>query len=160
MNTCHFSTNRAYRYTLQHRWNDGPTIAWVGLNPSTADENVLDPTLRRVKDFSHRWGYGSFIMLNLFAFRATDPEVMKAHPEPVGPDNDYHILKNLVGISQIVACWGQHGKHQYRDARFLGHAAERGIFNFYCLKMNKNGTPIHPLYVRADTPLKPLLHDF
>src|SRR5436190_22946192 len=76
---------RRYRYTLTRVWDESyPRIAWIGLNPSTADENVLDPTLRRVVRFSMDWGFGSFTMLNLFALRATDPVVMKAHFEPVG----------------------------------------------------------------------------
>ena len=77
-NICAFSPDRVYRYTLLHSWADmlSPelkTIAWIALNPSTADENQLDPTLRRIRVFSAAWGYNSFMMLNAFAFRATDP---------------------------------------------------------------------------------------
>src|SRR4051794_1235729 len=88
------SDDRVYRYSLSRTWS--PTkgaVTFIGLNPSTADENELDPTLRRIVGFAHAWGYGTFHMANLFAFRATDPVAMRAAPEPVGPDNDEHLLR-------------------------------------------------------------------
>ena len=94
-NECVFSPDRRYRYTLIHRWdeslNPGHGIAWICLNPSTADEHQLDPTLRRIRDFSAVWGYAFFVMLNLFAWRATDPAGIKAAADPIGPDNDRWI---------------------------------------------------------------------
>ncbi len=159
MNICIFSPDRDYRYTLKHEWDASlPCIAWIGLNPSTADESKLDPTLRRVKDFSQRWGYGSFIMLNLFAYRATDPEMMKCRDDPVGPYNDGHILTSISHCKQIVVCWGRHGGYAGRGEDVIRKIAR--IRPISCLNLNKDGTPIHPLYVKADTPLKPLLHDY
>jgi hypothetical protein len=63
----------------------------IGLNPSTADHRKLDPTLRRVRNFAQKWGLGGFVMLNLFAYRATEPRDMKRAEDPVGPKNDRYI---------------------------------------------------------------------
>lgn len=68
-----FSDCRRYRYTLTRRFADGPTVAFIGLNPSTADEHADDPTIRRCLGFAKRWGYGELVMLNLYALRSTDP---------------------------------------------------------------------------------------
>lgn len=87
MNTCTFSPCRTYRYSLVHEWDrDLPRVAFIMLNPSTADENALDPTLRRCLGFARSWGYGSFEIGNVFAFRATDPKAMKAAADPFGPE--------------------------------------------------------------------------
>jgi hypothetical protein len=85
MNRCHFSSCRRYRYTLDHDWDNlvhtqGGYVAWIGLNPSTADEQQLDPTLRRVRSFSDRMGYRRLVMVNLFGFRSPFPEAVKGRP--------------------------------------------------------------------------------
>jgi len=83
-----FSTDRVYRYALWRVWDAAlPSFVVIGLNPSTADETENDPTIRRCIGFAKREGCGGLVMLNLFAVRATDPRVMMAHPEPIGPDN-------------------------------------------------------------------------
>ena len=82
-----FSESRTHRYALWRIWEKGaPMVMFVGLNPSTADETQDDPTIRRCIDFAKRWGYGGLYMLNIFAFRATNPKDMKAAADPVGPD--------------------------------------------------------------------------
>jgi hypothetical protein len=122
MNDCNFSHDRVYRYSLTHKWKTlfpGKAITWIGLNPSTADELELDRTLKRIKSFSTLWGYNTFHMLNLFAFRATDPEIMKKQPDPVGPDND-RCLSGFCSKSKcIVAVWGNHGNHIDRSETVL-----------------------------------------
>ena len=86
-----FSPCRRYRYTLWRDWNpllpDNVYAMFIGLNPSTADETNDDPTIRRCINFAKSWGCDSFCMTNIFAFRATDPKVMIAEPEPVGIDH-------------------------------------------------------------------------
>ena len=154
-NECVFSPDRRYRYTLVHRWdellNPGHGIAWIGLNPSTADEHQLDPTLRRIRDFSSAWGYAYFVMLNLFAWRATEPAVMKAVSEPVGPDNDHWIAHWSAGVERVVVAWGEHGVHLGRDRAVLALLDRSKIF---CLGRNASGQPKHPLYVsRQAAPL-------
>jgi hypothetical protein len=147
-NECVFSSDRRYRYTLVHRWaellNPGHGIAWIGLNPSTADEHQLDPTLRRIRDFSAAWGYAFFVMLNLFAWRATDPAAMKVVPDPVGPDNDRWIAQWSAQVDRVVLGWGEHGAHLGRDQQVLALLDRRRI---YCLGRNASGQPKHPLYV-------------
>jgi hypothetical protein len=153
MNECTFSKCQKYRYTLDHDEGDLLTpcrdyIAWIGLNPSIADEDQLDPTLRRILSFTKRWGFHRFVMLNLFAVVSTDPKTMLAHPEPVGPLNDEHLLKSCAGASAVVCCWGDHGDHQGRAQRVLDLL--RGV-DLSCLGQTKGGLPRHPLYLPADT---------
>lgn len=155
-NRCVFSPDRLHRYTLEHICNplfdDGRRAAFIGLNPSTADENDLDPTLRRIRSFCEREGLGGFIMLNLFAFRSTDPKRMLAAEDPVGPENDRWIESVCRSAHLVVAAWGNHGSHQNRDlhvARMLGHA---GV-TLRCLGTNANGSPKHPLYVPGNARL-------
>ena len=87
---------------------------WIGLNPSTADEQQLDPTLTRIRGFSEREGYDGFLMTNIFGFRATDPKVMRNTPDPVGPENDAALLEAAQRCDKVVAAWGAHGVHQDR----------------------------------------------
>lgn len=141
-----FSPCRRYRYLLWRVWRPGDKlVAFIGLNPSTADETANDPTVRRCIGFAERWGYGGLVMLNLFAFRATDPKVMKAEPEPVGPENDQAIWNAAMAVDQVIAAWGTHGEHQGRDKRVRGQ-----LQNLYCLGTTKDGHPRHPLYLPND----------
>ena len=94
-----FSPCRRYRYTLWRAWdmfNPG-YVMFIGLNPSTADEVQDDPTIRRCIGYAKEWGYGAFCMTNIFAFRATDPRVMKAQADPVGPENDKWLTECAKG---------------------------------------------------------------
>ena len=92
--TATFSPCRKYRYTLGRIWNEkAPTACWILLNPSTADERQLDPTLRRCVGFSRAWGFGSMVVVNIFAFRSPYPSNMYAALDPVGPKNDQHIRR-------------------------------------------------------------------
>lgn len=150
MNDCRFSQNRQYRYSLTHEWrdllfSDQRKIVWIGLNPSTADEQDLDPTLRRIRDFSKAWGYGAFTILNLFAYRATFPSDMLMAREPVGPENDQAILEACQDAETIVACWGHLGIAGKRDQAVLELLRNHDI---HCLGRNQNGTPKHPLYIK------------
>jgi hypothetical protein len=117
---------------------------FVGLNPSTADEAVNDPTIRRCVGFAQAWGYGSLCMVNLFAFRATEPRAMKDCEEPVGKQNDEWLQRLAAGAAIRIAAWGNHGSYKGRDAivaKFLGR--------MHCLGRTKKGDPRHPLYVRG-----------
>jgi hypothetical protein len=83
LNACVFSDCRKYRYTLDYGEGDlfsasKGYAAWIGLNPSIADERQLDPTLRRILGFTKQLGLQRFVMLNLFALVSTDPQVMQA----------------------------------------------------------------------------------
>lgn len=125
-------------------------IMWIGLNPSTADEQKLDPTLRRVKSFSQAWGFNAFVMTNLFAFRATDPADMKAVAVPEGTKNDDWLL-SVANVSElIIACWGVHGVFRNRAESVAAMFQGR----LYCIGVTKDGHPKHPLYVAGGTPFQ------
>ena len=141
-----FSLCKKYRYTLFRKWRDGDKYAvFVGLNPSTADETKDDPTVRRCINFCKDWGYGSMYMMNLFAFRATDPKVMKAQADPVGPENETWLNKITWDANITIAAWGVHGTHMNRDQVSLPW-----LHNLYYLDKTKAGDPRHPLYLKAD----------
>lgn len=148
LNTAAFSPCRRYRYSLWRSWDSSkPTCAFIGLNPSTADESVDDPTVRRCKRFARDWGFGALVMLNLFGFRATNPDDMMSESEPVGADNDETILQVARESRRIVAAWGTLGHWRNRDRHVCGLLKD---FPIVCLARTKWGFPQHPLYVRAD----------
>lgn len=152
--TATFSPCRTWRYALTRRWDPAvEDVAFLMLNPSTADAFVLDPTVRRCVDFAKRWGFGGLLVLNCFALRSTDPRGLKAHPDPVGPDNDTVIADWLTRLpGPVVAAWGLHATYQNRAAQVAGlvHGAGRQLM---CLGMTKTGQPRHPLYLPATSQL-------
>jgi hypothetical protein len=142
-----FSSCRRYRYTLTRQWQDmlpgsGKYAMFIGLNPSTADEVDDDSTIRRCIGFAKAWGFSGLVMTNLFAFRATDPRVMKAEPEPIGPLNDQHLRHAAEAAGVVVAAWGTHGVHMGRDA-----AVVRMLPKLSALRVTSGGMPAHPLYL-------------
>jgi len=137
-----FSPCRRYRYALYRRWIGGAwTVNFIGLNPSTADETQDDPTIRRCIGFAKSWGFSSLCMLNLFAFRATDPRDMMAATDPIGEDNDNAIALH-VGKNPTIAAWGAGG--WYRGRGPLIHSIYPQLM---VLKLTKGGHPAHPLYL-------------
>lgn len=151
-----FSDDRTYRYRLWRTWDaDGPTVAFVMLNPSTADERTLDPTCRRCKGFAETWGYGRMIIGNLFALRATDPDRLAAHDDPVGPDNDAHIRQIAATAETVVAAWGHRG-----DLHDRGRAvAEMLDCELFALDTTQAGHPVHPLYQPAEMEPAPFAYE-
>jgi len=153
-----FDDTGQYRYQLWRRespaWlqsngRQQRTILWVMLNPSTADEQQLDPTLRRCANYSHGWGFTAWEVCNLFAFRATDPKRMLSVVDPVGEDNDGMILEAAQRADQIVAGWGGHGTHRGRDIGVTALLKSTGK-PVYCLKtVGIFSQPAHPLYLPA-----------
>lgn len=142
-----YSPCEAHRYLMWRHWqDDAPPLGFVMLNPSTATELVLDPTLKRCQARALRMGFGGFIVANLFAFRATDPNDMKAQAEPIGAENDAAIALVLERCPIVIAGWGKHGRHLGRDAAVLALAAGLGK-PLQALKLNGDGTPAHPLYL-------------
>ena len=144
-----FSDCRKYRYALSRTWNSKKkTILFIGLNPSTADEKIDDPTIRRCINYAQNWGYGSLLMVNLFAYRATLPSELKNVKNPIGNDNDLHILELSKKADLTVAAWGNEGFLLNRDK-----VVKKLIPNLMCLKINKSGQPAHPLYQKKDLKL-------
>jgi hypothetical protein len=134
-----------YRYLLWRVWQPNQRlVAFVGLNPSTADEQRDDPTIRRCVSFAKTWGYGGMIVANLFAYRATLPSELRIAFDPIGPENDDYLNILTTQCALVVACWGNHGTYLTRD-----NAVQRLFINLYALDLTKSGAPRHPLYVRG-----------
>lgn len=151
----HFSPCRTYRYFLTRVWDlKRPMTTFIGLNPSTADETTDDPTIRRCIDFARSWGSGGFIMVNLFAYRATLPSDMMRVKESIGPDNDLSIVKACRASQWVVIAWGRNGDHRGRDKAVLRLLRESSIPLHY-FKLTKYGQPWHPLFIRKGTELLP-----
>jgi hypothetical protein len=144
-----------YRYSLTRRWAEsGPIDVWIGLNPSTADAEKDDATIRKICAFSRSWGSAGIVMLNLFAFRATLPSDMLAAEDPVGPGNDAAILAATAGTPRIrvIAAWGVHGIWMTRDQEVMRLLFGKSI---YALHLNNDGSPGHPLYLPMKNRLVP-----
>lgn len=135
-----------YRYDLRRTWASGPECTFIMLNPSTADANEDDPTIRRCISFAKREGCGSLLVVNLFAFRATDPKVMADAEDPIGPRNAV-FLDEAIKNHTVIAAWGAHPL-----ARQAGKRLSKE-YDLMCLGKTKAGAPRHPLYVRGDAPL-------
>lgn len=149
-NVCVFSDDRQYRYTLDHDERDSfstPYVAWIGLNPSIADERNLDRTLNKVLQFTRKRGFHRFVMVNLFAFVSPLPKVMRNNTEPIGEENDRHILEICGGATDIICCWGNDGDHRGRAEQVLQLLTR---FDLYCLGRTATGQPRHPLYLSVE----------
>jgi len=147
-----------YRWTLVRPCGGGgPVVCWIMCNPSTADAEQDDPTIRRCIRFSRRWGFGSLIVVNLFALRATDPAVVERTIKQrgllaaVGVHNDYHVLRAAQSAELVVAAWGallqpwtlERGESiRQRLAAPLRRDERREL---WCLGKNSDGSPKHPL---------------
>jgi hypothetical protein len=135
--------HRTYRYVLWRVWNESlPYLCVIGLNPSTADENVPDPTLKKCCKYAEKFGYGSLCMVNLFAYRTKNPKVCFAARDPVGPDNDKHLRAAVAGAGMVLAAWGNDGARMGR----ADHVRRMLAIPMHCLAINDTGQPAHPLY--------------
>jgi len=153
------STCGQYRYWLARQWDASkPRMGIIMLNPSTADASIDDPTIRRCMSFARREGFGGIQVFNLFAFRATSPDDMRAAANPVGPENDQWLSTALRSSAAsgrpILAAWGTHGHFRGRANYVTGMARLHGA-TLVCLGTTKDGHPKHPLYVMGSQPLVP-----
>jgi hypothetical protein len=145
-----------YRYLLWRTWDaTGPRLLWILLNPSLADAQTNDPTLRRCCAFSRAWGYGGLQIVNLFAYRTPYPEVLRQVADPVGSENDAYIVTAAQRAAGIILAWGHHGRSRSRDSAVLALLAQQQIPPLRCLGLTRAGCPRHPLYMRID--VKPLV---
>lgn len=143
-----FSPCRTWRYTLWRDVGDTAlgTAAFIGLNPSTADEVQNDPTIRRCMGFTREWNYGRYVMLNLFGIRSTDPKLIGRVPDPIGPENDKHILRECRRAGIVIAAWGAFPLAASRGEDVLGMLYKAGI-HVHALRLTSGGHPAHPLYL-------------
>lgn len=153
------SGDRVYRYVLTRRWSAAPAMPWMCLNPSTADADTDDPSIRRMCGFARREGCGGICVLNLYAMRSPDPGALRdgASLDPVGPDNDRWIAGLRIefavrAVVPVTVAWGANPLAAARVPRVMELLAGLPAV---CLGTTRSGAPRHPLYVRADAPLVP-----
>lgn len=155
---------RCYRYSLHRMWCAGSfttwrTVLWIMLNPSTADEHKLDPTLRRCQAFTRAWGFDGFEVCNLFALRSTDPKALYRYDDPIGPLNDVAIMEAADRADRIICGWGRHGKLRDRGRAVLDALIKAGHEPKHLGPLNEDGTPKHPLYLPNRIELWPMRND-
>ena len=142
-----FSSCRRWRTLLWRRWDARRPVAnFIMLNPSTADEMKLDPSCTRARRYAERWGYGALLVTNIFSYRETSPEKMKAAKDPVGRGNDAAILEAARAAQLVVCAWGNHGEFLGRSAQVLKMLSEKKI-QTHALRVTALGEPSHPLYL-------------
>lgn len=149
------SLDGTYRFGLERALEQGGkpenTINFVMLNPSTADAEIDDPTIRRCMDFAWTWGYKRLLVTNLFPLRATDPKELYSHHDPLCAPVNQHYMELAALISDKVICaWGKHGSFMYQGKKALRTLKECN--NNVChLGLNGDGSPKHPLYLKKST---------
>jgi hypothetical protein len=157
-----FSECRQYRYTLWRNWSVGlftragkpiTYVNFICLNPSTADAVTDDNTIRKCVKFAKSWGFGAMCVTNLFAWRSTDPKVLKTLGDPVGSENDYYLENVARNADLVVAAWSQYGVIQNRAAKVRKNL--RMPMSYLRMGKGKDGQPWHPLYLPDVT--KPIL---
>jgi hypothetical protein len=141
-----FSRCRRWRYLLWRKWAEGPVVNFLMLNPSTADEVKLDPSCTRARLYAERWGFGALIVTNLFGWRATDPDDMKAARDPVGTGNDLAIISAAMSSKLVICAWGNHGAYRERSKKVV-ELLKRKEVSLHALRLNRSGEPAHPLYL-------------
>lgn len=146
-----------YRYQFSCQWGtQGRFITFIMLNPSVGNQQQPDPTLRKCINYAKNWGYDGIKVANLFAYVSTDPQRLTSVVDPVGPDNDRHLLEMIQGVDRIVLAWGKMLPKSFVQPRIqevLYLLRER---DSYCLEKTKCGSfPKHPLFLKAD--LTPIL---
>ncbi len=162
--TAHISDCGRYRYRLSRSIQPsldatvlntrrprtfGP-CTFVMLNPSTADANQDDPTIRRCMGYARRLGFDSLRVVNLYAFRATDPDELWKVDDPIGPLNDHILQLSFGSAGSLIAAWGANAPKSRVDEILSWRYA-----NFQCLGTTKDGAPRHPLYLRSNAQLEP-----
>lgn len=140
---------RKYRFTLWRLWSDEPYANFICLNPSTADENTDDRTVKKCMTLARNWGgFGGICITNLFAFRSKSPQIMKAQPAPIGFQNDAWIQRIARDAGIIIAAWSGHAGHLNRSESVKDLLKEMPL---YYLRKNEGCEPWHPLYLPNDT---------
>jgi hypothetical protein len=144
-----FSPCERYRYTLLREWDLRlRRLLWIMLNPSKATAEIDDPTVAKCQRYARAWGFGSIVVTNLFGWRSTDPKALYSVEDPIGPENDAAIFREVRAASKVICAWGKHGALRDRGAEVLASLRAYGVTP-YCLSRNNDGSPGHPLYLPA-----------
>lgn len=154
-----FSPCKQFRYVLYRIWDTNkPMVMFIGLNPSTADAEKDDATIRRCRGFAKREGMGGMVMVNLYAYRATDPKELirrkciglpLINPVEVMGENNHHVMYWRNRSKMVIFCWGQNDGKLFNRGKDMNDLITDGL----CFGKNKDGHPLHPLYLPSDTPL-------
>lgn len=132
-----------YRYQLWRIWDKSkPMVMFIMLNPSTADSTIDDPTIRRCIGYAKSWGYGGLYVGNLYAYRATDPSVLRNVEDAIGIENEKHLIEMDSKCEKTVCAWGNNEGRPEHIFKIIN--------NLHYLKLNMDGTPAHPLYLKKD----------
>lgn len=155
-----FDATRTYRYVLSRTWDTGaPRVTFVMLNPSRADEQVDDPTIRRCMSYARREGGGGLDVVNLFAFCTPHPVELAVARDPVGPENDRHLADAIEASRTVIVAWGDGAPAQQfqrvLDSR-VAHVGERlAALGAVCFGTTRRGHPRHPVRLAKDRALEP-----
>lgn len=147
-----------YRYRLWRRWGDGTALLFVMLNPSTADATADDATIRRCIRFAQAHGHGAVEVVNLYAYRATDPKDLRRAGYPVGPDNDEHTVAAAREAAEVCVAWGANVRDLERPQIVLPMLRKLGV-SLQCLRITRSGFPQHPLMLPSSYRLQPFTHE-
>lgn len=148
-----FSRCGSYRYELLRSWDEGSgCCVFIGLNPSTADAGVDDPTVRRCMGFARDWGYQQLRLVNLFAYRTPYPRELVRCSDPAGSANRRAIRRACRSADKVVAAWGAHGSLRDQAQKLSDIWAD---LTLECFGLTQTGHPLHPLYQRRDAILQP-----
>ncbi|WP_366914828.1 DUF1643 domain-containing protein [Hyphomonas sp.] len=141
-----------YRWSLSRIWGPGIRATFILLNPSVADAEIDDPTLRRCIGFAKRENCGGLTVVNLFAFRTSDPKLLLRAEDPEGPENQLHLRMAVEAADMVICGWGAHPVAQ-KSGQNLVQAFP--AIAFRCLGKSGAGAPRHPLYLKSDAELRP-----
>tara|TARA_B100000963_G_C22121742_1_gene449340 strand:- start:12 stop:464 length:453 start_codon:yes stop_codon:yes gene_type:complete len=140
------SNNRKQRYSLTRVWDlNKPKLLYILYNPSVADEQIDDPTTRRLISFTKKFDYGGFFVVNLFTEISSNPKIINTTKGIT--NKNLKIIKKLSLIAdKVIYAWGANCD----EPKIFKNL----IFTPLCFGLNKNGSPKHPLYLKSDTQLK------
>lgn len=135
-----FSEDRKYRYALWRIWDDEKPLAMcIGLNPSTANEENDDKTIQNLIHVLMDYGYGGYYMMNLFALISSNPNDLRACPDPV-KDNDKWLHDISLKCDDVIFCWGSFKQANYRVKKVIAQFPKA-----LCFGKTDDGKPFHPL---------------
>ena len=156
--TATFDGNKRYRYGLTRRWatscDNSKQVTFIMLNPSQADADRDDPTIRACSQFAQGWGYTHLNVVNLFAYRSPHPSALKQTPDPVGPANDRYLVAAAESADRVILAWGNWGQLLNR-AQAVINLLQPHRQKLYYLMRNHSDQPRQPLYIKRTTQPKP-----
>ena len=144
-----------YRYMLYRTWNpEKARLSFVMLNPSTADSETDDATIRVCMGRAQRMGFGGIRITNLFHFRATKPEDLFKADDPIGNHpfyDNWYAWACSYPVEMVIAAWGHHGTYRDRDRQVISMISMDYGKPLYALRLTKDGHPCHPLRIPYST---------